>query len=79
MPGFMRQPSGGRSNSNSRGSKGGRAPGGMGGKQPKVIQMPQFEKVELKRSENAWVRPSDQDKDLSATAKEMKVITYNLI
>ena len=71
MPGFMRQPSGGRSNSNSRDSKGGRAPGGMGGKQPKAIQTPQCEQVKLNRSENAW--------DLSGNTNEMKVIyRYNL-
>ena len=78
MPNFMRQSSGGRSTGN-RGSKGGRAPGSMGGKTPKIIQMPQFEKVELKRAENAWVKHNDQDKDLTGVAKEMKVVRYKFI
>ena len=48
-------------------------------KQPKAIQTPQCEKVELNRSENAWVRCSIQDKDLCGNAKEIKVIyRYNL-
>ena len=74
----MHQASGERSNSNSRGSEGGRAPGLMGEKQPKIIQVPQFEKVELNRLENVCVRPSVQDEDSSGNAKEMKV-TSNLI
>ena len=72
MPNFMRQSSGGGRSAGNRSSKG-RTPGSMGGKQPKVLHIPQFEKVELKRSENAWVKPSDQDKNLPKEEQEMKV------
>ena len=41
--------------------------------------MPQFEKVELKRAENAWVTQNDRDQHLTGVAKEMKVLRYKLI
>ena len=71
-PNFLRQSSGGGRSAGNQSSKGG-IPCSMGGKQPKFLQFPQFEKVELKRSENAWVRPSDQDKNLSKKKREIKV------
>lgn len=71
MPQFMRSTSGGRSSSGgrSKGSGGGRG----GGRPQKVIQAPVFQKVELKKSENAWVRPKDQDKELPEEEKITKV------
>ncbi|XP_066928110.1 uncharacterized protein [Clytia hemisphaerica] len=59
MPNFMRQSIKDSSSKSDR-----RGPPSMGGKPLKIIQLPQLEKLELKRSENAWVLPSDQDKDL---------------
>ena len=78
MPTFMRQPSGGgrSAGGGNRSSKGGRAPGSMGGKPQKVIQLQHFEKPELKRAENAWVRPSDQEKELPEDEKAMKVSLF---
>ncbi|XP_066928112.1 eukaryotic translation initiation factor 4 gamma 3-like isoform X2 [Clytia hemisphaerica] len=79
MPNFMRQSSGGRSSGGGRSSKSDRrGPPSMGGKPQKIIQLPQFEKLELKRSENAWVRPSDQDKDLPEELKVMKELERNV-
>lgn len=39
--------------------------------QQKVISIPQFEKVELKKSENAWVRPGEKVKNMSQDEKEL--------
>ena len=74
MPNFMRQQSGGGKSSGGNRSQGRRGPQSMGGNRPpKVIQLPQFEKLELKKSENAWVRPSEASKDLSENDKAMDV------
>jgi len=71
MPTFMRQSSGGRNstsgNRNSRDRKGGSQAGQV--KPQKILHVPQFEKVELKKAENAWVRPSAQTKDMSDNEK----------
>lgn len=70
MPTFMRQASGGRQSGGSR-SKDRRGPPSMGGSRPqKVINLPQFEKLELKRSENAWVRPAEKTKELSEDQRD---------
>ena len=42
-------------------------------KRHKVIQIPIFEKVELKRCENPWVRPILMEKNLSKNERKMKV------
>lgn len=73
MPTFMRQSSGGRNSSsgnrNNRDRKGGSQTGPS--KPQKIIHAPQFEKVELKKTENAWVRPSSQTKDMSKEEKSL--------
>jgi len=77
MPPFMRQASGGNKSSGGRGSKDRRGPPSMGGNRPqKIIQIPQFEKLELTKSENAWVRPSEAKKDLSTEDQEMDVSSF---
>ena len=75
MPTFMRSHSsggaGGKSRSGGSGSRGGRAP--PPGKPQKIIQAPAFEKIELQRSENAWVRPSEKAKAMSEEERAMDV------
>ena len=69
--------------SHSSGSGGGKSSGGgrtrgdrrapPPGKPQKIIQAPAFEKIELQRSENAWVRPSEKAKTMSEEEKAMDV------
>ena len=68
MPKFMRQGSGGRQAGMSRSGKGGRlAP-------PKKIIPTNFDtKVELKKSENAWVRSSEKTKEPVGEESEIEV------
>ena len=74
MPQFMRHSSGGGRSSGGNRSKDRRGPASQSGNRPqKIIQMPQFEKLELKKSENAWVRPSEQVKEMSEEEKETSV------
>lgn len=74
MPTFMRQASGGRSSGGGSRSKDRRGPPSMGGSKPqKIIQIPQYEKMELKKSDNAWVRPKEKLKELSDDDREKDV------
>ncbi len=58
MPQYMRQASSGRQVGPGRSGKGNRAP------PPKKIIPTTFEtKIELKKSDNAWVRPSEKPVD----------------
>ena len=75
MPTFMRQSSGGRNSTGGDRSSRERK-GGSQSNQPrpqKVIQAPQFENVELNKSENAWVRPSEKTKDMSEEERSLFV------
>ena len=42
-------------------------------KASKVIQIPIFEKVKLRRCENPWVKPRLAEKNLSENERKMKV------
>ena len=67
------------SRDNSKGG-GGRGSQGNSSRAPKVISIPHLElgNLQLKRSENEWKRPSEQDKNLSSEEKEMKELTRNV-
>jgi len=43
-------------------------------KAPKVIQIPIFERVELRRCENPWVKPRLMEKNLSENERKMKYL-----
>ena len=79
MPTFMRQSSGGRNSAtggrrdNRDNRKGGSQGGGGQQRQPKILQAPQFEKIELKKAENAWVRPSEQTREMGDEEKALFV------
>ena len=63
---------GGKSSSSDRSRRDRRAP--PPGKPQKIIQAPAFhEKIELQRSENAWVRPSEKAKTMSEEEKAMDI------
>jgi len=65
MPAFMQKGSNGRQVGMSRSGKGGRGPA------VKKIIPSNFEaKVELKKSDNAWVRPSEVSKDVASEESE---------
>ena len=68
MPTFMQKGSTGRQIGMSRSGKGGRAPA-----MKKIIPTNFEAKVELKKSDNAWVRPSEASKDLSNDEREKEV------
>jgi len=78
MPNFMRQASGGRSSGGGK-SRSGRGSAGPGSRPQKVIQLPSFEKVELKKSENAWVRPSEKAKELPEEERIMNELERNVL
>ena len=68
MPAFMQKGSNGRQVGMSRSGKGGRGPA------VKKIIPSNFEaKVELKKSDNAWVRPSEVSKDVASEESEKEV------
>uniref|UniRef100_T2MEM1 Eukaryotic translation initiation factor 4 gamma 1 n=1 Tax=Hydra vulgaris TaxID=6087 RepID=T2MEM1_HYDVU len=78
IPNYMKQAGGGRS-SGGRSSKEKERRGGSGGgssgasssgQQKKIVVVPQFEKIELHKSENAWVRPGELMKDLPEEQRE---------
>merc|ERR1711970_560354 len=73
MPTFMRQSSGGRNSAtggrSSRDRKGG--PQSSQQRPQKILQAPQFEKIELKKAENAWVRPSEQTREMGDEEKAL--------
>ena len=82
IPGYMKQVSGGRSSGGGRsgkerdrrvGSGGGNSGSTSSGQQKKIVNIPQFEKIELHKSENAWVRPAELLKDLPEEEKERDV------
>ena len=45
-------------------------------KASKVIQIPIFERVELRRCENPWVKPRLMEKNLSENERKMKVSLF---
>lgn len=74
MPTFMQKGSAGRQIGMSRSGKGGRAP------PPKKIIPTNFEaKVELKKSENAWVRSSGSGKGPSNEESEKEVCVVMML
>lgn len=73
MPPFMQKGSSGRQVGMNRSGKGGRAA------PPKRIIPTSFEtKVELKKSDNAWVRPSEVARDLPEEDKEKEVKIFSI-
>jgi len=82
MPVFMRSQSGGGGGRSSGGGRSkdrrGPPPSGGGGNPKKIIHVPKFAEVELQKSDNAWVRPSEKAKELSDEQREMDEVCRNV-